>query len=267
MTTKPEIHYMLCIGFRCLTTDIMKKNDWRKFTGPFDEMYIDIETVFETISTDFDSYLTDIVEYYPSKSTAKLYFPNKTSDLHSQITALKTKQISYLAHNYMNNTHIINQNYIETNNSGNYYDWSRICVFHHQNLVQKDIHDKLTRRIQRTRELFQNHSEHLLLFGTTRIISSSLHTYIQYIVERKQFYKIPYKLCLIVYTDKVPEKPYDVIEECLFIYQQCYSYHVHYTWSRNGIYADNNGTDVSNCIEIIKNYYQLNLFDKNTLSI
>lgn len=267
MSNKPTIHYILPIGFRCLTTDIMKKNDWRKFTGPFDEMYIDLETVFHVLSTNFKTYLTDIVEYKPATKSAKLHFPLTTPDVVSDITNLNSKQITYLAHNYTNNTHIINQNYISTNNSGNYYDWSRICVFHHQNLTQPDVYQKLERRIERTRELVTNHSDTLLLFGTTRIVSGSLKSAIEHILERKRFYKIPYRLCMIVFTDSVPEKLYDEIDECLFLYHQCYSYRVHHIWSQNGIYAENNGADVTPQVNFIKEYYNLNLFEKNTLSI
>jgi len=41
-----EIKFIFSIGFRCFSTDLLKKFKFRKISSPFDSLMIDIETCF-----------------------------------------------------------------------------------------------------------------------------------------------------------------------------------------------------------------------------
>ena len=56
-----EINFIFSIGFRCYSPDFLYKYKLRKISGPFDYLFIDIETVFDNINNDFDKFLSDIV--------------------------------------------------------------------------------------------------------------------------------------------------------------------------------------------------------------
>ena len=56
-----EINYVFSIGYRCNSVQFLRRFEMSKFSGPFDWMYIDLETSLLNITNRFESYLDDIV--------------------------------------------------------------------------------------------------------------------------------------------------------------------------------------------------------------
>lgn len=58
---KNIINFIFSIGYRCDSVDFLKKFNLRKFSSPFDFLFIDFETSLKIINNNFDDFLHDII--------------------------------------------------------------------------------------------------------------------------------------------------------------------------------------------------------------
>ena len=65
---KKEIKYSFSIGYRCNSVQFLRRYNMSKFSGPFDWMYIDVDSSIQNIKNEFERYLNDIVLLNKSES-------------------------------------------------------------------------------------------------------------------------------------------------------------------------------------------------------
>ncbi len=71
--------------------------------------------------------------------------------------------------NYNNKDLIINTNFINYTPNNLYY-WDRICLFLHHNITNKQIYDKINKRVNIFKNIYKNRNNDLCLFYITKII-------------------------------------------------------------------------------------------------
>ena len=140
----PKLNFIFSVGYRCNSVDFLKRYNLRQYSGPFDYLFIDLETSFQIINNKFDNFLNDIIVFHKNQKKLELVYNKNTSECENKFYELIKNDIGYMAHNYNNNLLFINQNYIEKNKlSHNLYDWNRECIFLHHNLLDTNIYNKL----------------------------------------------------------------------------------------------------------------------------
>jgi hypothetical protein len=238
-----------------------------KFSGPFDWMYIDLETSLMNIQNRFESYLSDIVIL--NKSEDKLInIKNKNFELiNSDILNLYNSNISYMNEDYFKTNLPINQNFTIVNSS-DLYEWSRICVFLHNDLTSENEVNKLKTRIDRLNEVVDKDKNKVMLFHISKIIESKkIEEEISEIYSLVKKYNIESNLVSIIcasnYNDDIK-----VIDNCFFIIKNVPDYTSqfennktdnNFEWLEYGM----NGINFEKEYEIIKNNFDLsNLLNK-----
>lgn len=199
-----RIEYITSVGFRCYAPDLLKDHGLRKFSGPFDYIYIDLETCLESISTRFEKYLKDIVCIHKNDNhISKHYYENEKIDKRLE-DLMKESTIGYMPHVYNGNKLMINENFLGKV-TNNFYNWDRILVFHHQNVLDKTVHDTLKKRCDRLLKMYESYDK-LALLHVTRIIEDDNLTEfkkkIKYMMEK---YDIKCYLIVIICSDKLIE--------------------------------------------------------------
>lgn len=203
-----EINYIFSAGFRCNSTYTLGDFSLRPFSGPFDYLFIDLETVFSLINTKLTDFLNNIVVF--NKNKQQSYSINSLNELN-------TKNVCYMAHNYNNIDLRINTNFLDPTLSGNLYEWDRICIFHHHDILKPDIYNTIKRRIDRFNKIIENHSEKTCLFYITKILTiDNIQDYINNILKLKLMYSINSYIVIIVCADNL-ENAYYFQDNVLFI--------------------------------------------------
>lgn len=259
-----EINFIFCIGFRCYSVEFLKKYELRKISGPFDYLFIDIETSFKILNNNFNNFLYDIVLFNKSTKNIKLYYNKNTNEINNNLyKLLKKRNIFYMAHNYNYNNLLINQNYINNNLlSNNLYDWTNICVFLHHNIVDNNIYNIIKMRCERFINISNIYKDNICLFFITKIIScNNIKDYIKDIINMKNNYNIYYYLIIIICSDNNDEEHYYYDnEKCLFIIKKVDSYEYQYT-----NYKTDNNLNYDKEYEIILKYFKFNLIEKSNI--
>ena len=141
-----KINFLFSAGARCNSVQMLIGNNLRMFSGPFDYLFIDLETVFSVIHTNMDTFLSDIVIFNKSKN---ITYTNE------KLNSLRKKHICYMAHNYNNIDLRINPHYTDETLSGNLYEWKRICIFHHHNVFSTNIKQTILNRVNRFNKIIR----------------------------------------------------------------------------------------------------------------
>ncbi len=232
---KKEIHYVFSIGYRCYSPDFLKYYNLRMLSGPFDYLFIDIETSFQNINNGFEIFLNDIVCLNKNNNSITMHYSSEK--IKNEIVKFKSyDNIGYMSHNYNHLDLRINQNFIE-NISNNLYEWDRICVFHHHNMLDKSTYDALTNRCNTFKKIYKANTNKLCLLFITKIVEiDEFKAYKEYIYNLKKKYKINSYIIIIICSDRLDEI------ECfenniLFIVKRVNDYNYQYS---NGIGTDNN---------------------------
>jgi hypothetical protein len=194
-----------------------------KFSGPFDWMYIDLETSLLNITNRFESYLNDIVIL--NKDENKLInIKNKNFQLiKTDILELYDFDISYMNENYLKTTLPINQNFT-TINSNDLYEWNRICVFLHHDLILESEVNKIKIRIDRFNEVMDKDKDKIMLFYISKIIESkTIDQEIDEICSLVKKYDIQSTLVSILCTPNYDDGV-KVIDNCFFIIKNVPNY-------------------------------------------
>mgnify|MGYP000061618917 FL=1 len=247
------INFIFSIGFRCYSPDFLKHYNIRNISGPFDYLFIDIETAFDNINNNFDLFLKDIVLVNKKEKINKIYYSNK--EINKKILDFtKSTDIGYMSHNYNDITLIINQNFIN-NTPSNLYNWDRICIFHHNHITEKSIYDTIYKRVNIFKNIYKNRKKDMCLFYITKIIETkNIEQYKKNIYDMKKQYNINCYIIIIICSDKLDD--YYIFEnDILFIIKKVNDYNYQYN-SKKG--TDNN-LNYDKEYNIIKKIFNLKL--------
>ena len=248
-----EIEYIFSMGHRCNCPDFLKYYNIRNISGPFDYLYIDIETCFDNIQNNFKSFFNDLVCFM--KKNNKFSIHNSKQEINNKLNILsESDNIYYIAQNYYNTNLVINQNYIN-NVSNNLYDWDRICISTHHNLTNIKTYKMIKERTDIFMNIYNNFSEKMILFHFTKINEDDdLNSYKEHVFNLKKNYNIKCYIVIIVHSSVLKETEY-FENNILFIIKKVNSYNVQY--ETKGI--DNNRLKYTREIRILNKYFKLNL--------
>lgn len=254
-----DINFIFSIGYRCYSPDFLKKYNIRNISGPFDYLFIDIETVFENIYNNFEYFLKDIVLINKKNNIANIYYSN--SNIHNKIIHFKNNlNIGYMRDNYNNLNILFNQNFLN-NTPNNLYNWDRICIFHHHNILEKHIYNKIKQRIQIFKNIYIQKKNKLCLFYITKIIEeTNLSLYKKNILLLKQKYNINCYIIIIICSDKHNDS-YIFENDILYIIKKVDNYYTQY----NTYYGTDNNLDYQNEFSIINKFFNMNLYNYNQI--
>lgn len=263
---KPTIQYISSIGHRCYSVDFLHKYGLRKCSSPFDHLMIDIESAFQLIQNKFANFLTDIVVIDKSNSSNKIKigYPQDTNEYNPVFHILLENTFGYMKHNYVQT--LINQNFIDKSVSTNLYDWNRICIFHHHNIIDDiNIYNQIKNRYERFLYITCKYSDNMALFHITRIVNvTDIEQYIQNIITMKHKYQIPYYLIMIICTDCISSQHfYFEKDRCLFIIKNVENYEtqLHKYETENNISHHNYDQEY----KIITDHFDFILLEKETI--
>lgn len=249
-----EINFIFSIGFRCYSPDFLIKYKLRKIAGPFDYLFVDLETAFDNINNNFEKFMSDIVFVNKKKKINKIYYSKEIINK-KILDFTKNKNINYMRHNYNKTNLVINQNFIN-NISSNLYNWDRICIFHHHNIIDKSIYDIKLERIKIFNNIYKNNGNRLCLLYITRIKTLQLEKYKENIYNLKKKYNINCFLILIICSDNLQDE-YFFENNILFIIKKVNNYDYQY---KNNPGTDNN-LNYDNEFNLIKKFFDMKLMD------
>lgn len=251
-----EINYIFSVGHRCNCVNFMKKYDLRKISGPFDNMFIDLETCFENIDNNFSNFLSNILLVNKKENiSTEHYFNNSiSSQIINNINKInKLNKITYMKDNYNEKNLLINLNF--TNNIyRNLYYWDKICLFLHHNINNKDLYDTIKKRCNRFIKIYKTYNDRTLFIFISKIIDiTDKNKYIIDVCNLKKKYNINSYLIIIVCSFSLKE---DIIFEnnILFIIKKVDSYDYQF----NNYKTDNN-YDFDEEYKIIEKFFKFNL--------
>jgi hypothetical protein len=240
-----KIRYIFSAGFRCYSPDTLKRFGLRPFSGPFDYLFIDLESVFKLVNLKMSLFLSNILVFNKNKQ--------HTYDLNS-LNNLNTKHVCYMAHDYNSLDLLINTNFIDDNLSGNLYEWNSICIFHHHNILNREIYDTIAKRVDRFNNIMEQHYETTCLFHITKILSIyDIQEYMNNIILLKVMYYINSYIIIIVCCDNL-EDSYYFKEKVLFIFKKVAPYS-----TQIELYKTDNNLDYTMEINIMKNFFNFQL--------
>lgn len=242
----PVIEYMFSAGYRCNSPETLNKFKLRPFSGPFDYLFIDIETTFKLIHGRMELFLKDIIVY------------NKRKQQKHNIKAiddLNEKNMCYMVHDYNNTTLQINTNFLDDDLSNDLYKWNKICIFLHHELHIKEQYDAIVRRVNRFNSIIEQHSDKTCLFYITKILTiPDIEEYMNNMIQLKHQYSINSYITIIVCCDNLDNACY-FKDNILFIIKKVPPYNIQI---ESGLKTDNN-LDYSYEIYIMNQHFNFKL--------
>ena len=247
------INFIFSIGFRCYSPGFLKCYNIRNISGPFDYLFIDIETAFDNINNNFDLFFNDIAFVNKNKKINKIYYSDKK--INKQILDFtENKDIAYMSHDYNNVNLIINQNFINDTPS-NLYNWDRICIHLHHDITEKLEYNKIYKRVNIFKNIYKNRKTDMCLFYITKIVETeNIEQYQQKIYDMKKKYNINCYIIIIICSDKLDD--YYIFEnDILYIIKKVDNYNCQY---HSKVGTDNN-LNYDKEYNIIKKIFNLEL--------
>ena len=223
---KHKVHYIFSIGYRCTSGNALRDNGLRSCSGPFDYMYIDLETCFRNIANQFHGFLDpdELVTIHKNNKTV-----SHTKSVHESIIKFvgSDEPIKYMAHDYSHIPVLMNQKFTsEWNLSENIYEWDNVCIFHHHNVNNPVIRNKIGKRCNLFNRIYETQYKHMNLFHITQIVDVSLNMYKAYIKLLVSDYQIRCMCTIIVCTVHPFQKKYEIQDNILFIFKRVPSYEI-----------------------------------------
>jgi hypothetical protein len=264
---KQNLFFIFSVGFRCNSVDFLSDRKLRKFSGPFDYLFVNLESSFKIINNKFQDFLTDIVVIYKKPSHISLIHKKNTFNLNNHFQKLmKEDDIYYMSQEYNHCGLLINQNYIDNDKkelSNNLYKWDNICLFMHHAIQVEDVRNKLQTRCDRFMHVLNKyHSKNIALFFITKIINViNIFDYIQNIKRIKRINNINCWLIIIICSDNIGNCHYFNEEnKTLIIIKNVDNYETQIK-NNNG---DNNYS-FNEEYHIILKYFDFNLIEKDNI--
>ncbi len=249
-----EIEYIYSMGHRCNCPDFLVNYNIRNISGPFDYLYIDVETCFDNIQNNFKLFFSDLVSIM-KKNNNNLYIHNSNQKINDKLNILvESDNIYYMAQKKTNTNLVINQNYIN-NVSNDLYNWDRICISSHHNLTKTKTYQMINERANIFMNIYNHSPEKMILFHFTKINEDNdLNSYREHIFNLKKKYNIKCYIVIMVHSSVLKETEY-FENNILFIIKKVNNYKVQY--DNKGI--DNNRLKYKREIKILNKYFKLNL--------
>ena len=161
---KKTINYILSIGYRCTSKEILNKFKLSKTTNPLEWISVDFETSLINLNTNFENYF-DLIKYNKNENIFEVF--NKTLqifesnndifDKNENIIKLKNElnkfdNFFHMKNNFNDRTIFINYNYVDKiyNNT---LKWNKIMIFIHYDFTNEQIRKNLLKRIKRNIEI------------------------------------------------------------------------------------------------------------------
>ena len=253
------INFIFSIGFRCNSPDFLGVNKIRNIAGPFDYLFVNIETAFEIISNNFDYFFNDIILINKNKNIIKNHYSTKPIDK-KIIDFVNNKYIGYMSNNYNDTDLIVNQNFIN-NTPNNLYNWDKICIFHHHNIIKKSEYDKVYERVKIFKNIYKERKNDMCLFYLTQIVETrDFEMYKKKIYDLKTKYNINCYIIIIVCSDKFNDT-YSFENNILYIVKKVKDYNYQYHHEHG---TDNN-LDFTKEFNTIKKIFNLELMSYNDI--
>jgi hypothetical protein len=264
---KHDINFIFSIGYRCYSCNFLTSFNLRKFSGPFDYIFIDFETSLKTINDNFDNFLSDIVVFNKNEQKIELMHNKNTHVIAPNVYELLHNNIGYMAENYNATNVIFNQNYLDDNKlSENLYDWNSICVFHHHCLRDNDVYNLIQKRCDRFKHVISTYNETTALLYITKIVNcSNIIDYMNKIIALKHKYYIHCFIIVIINCDNIYDTHYyNEQDKCLFIIKKVENYEMQRSKCRtdNNVNSEN---DYKKEYNIILDYFSFTLIEKNDI--
>ena len=197
-----EINYVFSIGYRCNSVQFVRKYELSKFSGPFDWMYIDLESAIKNIDNEFSDYLTDI-------------------------ETLKDQDLFYMSQNYKETSLPINWRFTEPNGN-NIYDWNKICIFLHHRMEEPEEIEKIKIRVQRFLNVMSESPDRTLLVYISKIIEGDkIDSEIYRIRNLVRDHNLKSNFCFIICSPECEESSVQ-FENCLFVMKKVPDYQEQY---------------------------------------
>lgn len=260
---KQVITFIFSIGYRCYSTEFLISFKLRKMSGPFDYLFIDLETALKIIHDNFNCYLHDIILFNKNKNKIELFYKKNTHKINNLLDELIKNNVGYMAHNYNDNNLIFNQNYLSDNLlSDNLYNWDTICSFHHHNIIDGNIYNSIKKRCERFITVINKYNDTTALFYITKIINcENIEDYMADVIELKKKYDINCFLIIIINCDNIEDNHYyNEVSKCLFIIKKVENYKIQYSK-----YNTDNNLNYEKEFNIIENIFDFKLIDKNDI--
>lgn len=165
-----KIDYVFNIGKRCNSTEFLKTFKLRKFSSPFDWIFIDIETSLDLIKNEFKGFLDDIVYININSNIKQLINGINYDSIDSKLIELK--YFKYITHDYNNNQLFFNQKFLPKNIDTDLYNWDRILLFLHYNFYSEVDIEKIKRRQERFQNIIKENTDNVLLFYLSQILTN-----------------------------------------------------------------------------------------------
>lgn len=262
---KPTIQFIFSAGYRCYAVDFLVCHGLRKFSVPFDYLYINLETVFKLIDNKLSDFLSDIVIVNKNQSMCILTNPRNTSHIKDNVFLWANKVVSYMKHDYNHLNLRINQNYLDDSGkdlSSNMYEWDNICSFHHHDLTKHDVFNKIQMRCERFNSTLEEHRGSSALFHITKIVHcDDIRAYMTSIIDMKNKYNFGDSyVIMIICCDNLDDTHYfNEADKCLFMIKRVESYDVQLEK-----YEVDNMFSYENEYNIMMEYFAMELIEKNT---
>ena len=139
-------------------------------SSPFDYMYIDLETCFETIRYNFESFLDPECLIVMNKQQKTISHSKFVQTPLIQFFHNHSK-IRYMAHDYSHIPIVLNQKYIPYSTiDSNIYKWDRVCIFHNHNVTDTKVNNKIRKRCKLFSSIYRHQPKRICLFHITKII-------------------------------------------------------------------------------------------------
>ena len=231
-----SIKLITSIGFRCYGPEFLIKYKLRTVSGPFDYVFIDIETALININDGFKNYLTNI-------------------------SSSKYEKIHYMAHKYPNKKIIINNNFVDIKYN-NIYKWNRILLFYHNDITKSIVASKIKNRISIFKKFTAKYIDYHLLFYITRIKEDlDLNDYIKYIDELRTKYSIETYMVIIVCSSNV-NNCYTFRNKVLYIVKKVKDYEYQFKH-----YKTDNNLNYDREFTIMSKYFMFDIMDNKSLKL
>jgi hypothetical protein len=263
---KPIINFIFSIGYRCYSPEFLINFKLRKMSGPFDYLFIDLETSLKIINNNFDDYLNDIILFNKNAQHIELFYSKNTTQINNKFyELLEENDIGYMAHYHNGDNLLFNQNYLDDDKlNNNLYNWNTICSFHHHNILDSNIYNLIKNRCERFNYILNKYNETTALFYITKIINCiNIVEYMNNIIQLKKQNNIQCLIIIIINCDNIEDSEYyNDIDKCLFIIKQVENYETQY----NKYQTDNNlYLNYEKEFDIISNYFTFNLIEKDDI--
>ena len=261
---KVEIQASFAIGYRCNSVQFLRRYQMSKFSGPFDWMYIDLQSAVDNITSEFNDYLSNIVIV---NGKEKAPTPLGRATVNGDILDFSKTQMVYMAHDYKNTKLPINQNWT-TPTSNDIYKWDRICVFLHHHLEEESEVEKIKIRIDRFLDLIKNSPDKVLFLYISKILGGNIELEIEKQIQL--FRKLDGVNIVSILCSSETNSFHKKIDNVLFIVKNVPSYDAQYhstgndndlEWSQWGMKGINFDFEFA----IICNYFSFNLIDKEDI--